>query len=128
MLEKYDSAAIRHFRNAKTLRDLGQLDNAGHLIGFAAECAIKHKISTLSSAANNPHGHFPDLLAIARKHLQQRSGYSTGMFALLKNDVLVGWTVNRRYYETGHTSREELDSWFNDVNRIFACANLKVHQ
>jgi hypothetical protein len=127
-LEKYDSAAIRHFLDAKALRSIGQLDNAGHLIGFAVECAVKHRISTLSAGADGPHGHFPAFLAIARKHLQQRSGYTTSMFALLKSGILENWDVSRRYYETGNTTQTEIDSWFADANRIFASASLKVHQ
>lgn len=128
VLEQYDSAALRHFSDAKTLHGLGRLDNAGHLLGFAAECAIKHKISTLRPGMNNPHGHFPDLLLIARKHLTQRSGYSTSMLKLLKSDMLVGWLVNRRYYATGNTSAEELEIWFSETKRLLASANLKAHK
>lgn len=127
-MEKYDSAAIRHFEDAKLLKSAGKLDNAGHLIGFAAECAIKHRISTLPSNADSPHGHFPSLQIIARKHLVQRSGFTTSMLALLKQDLMVGWSVERRYFVTGNTSALELAAWFADVGRIFACANLKVHQ
>jgi hypothetical protein len=128
LLEKYDSAAIRHFLDAKSLRANGQMDNAGHLIGFAAECAIKHKLVTLSPQADKPHGHLPTFLNIARKHLSQRSGTTTSMFSLLKNEVLVNWDVGRRYYETGHTTQAELDAWFTDAGRILASANLKAHQ
>jgi hypothetical protein len=40
-MENYEDAAVRHYDDAKALRDSGRGDNAGHLIGFAAECAIK---------------------------------------------------------------------------------------
>lgn len=125
-MEKYDNAAIRHFFNARLLEKNGDLDNAGHLIGFAVECAIKHKISTLPANAKGPHGHFPDFQNIAIKHLQSRSGYSTSMLGILKKSILVGWCVDRRYYATGNTTQAELDSWFEDAKRVFACANLKV--
>ena len=49
MPEDYASAAIRHFKDATALQSSGRLDNAGHLVGFAAECAIKHGISNLRS-------------------------------------------------------------------------------
>lgn len=125
-MEEYKSAAIRHYVNAKLLKDAGQLDNSGHLIGFAAECAIKYRLTTLSNA-EGPHGHFPEFQKIAIKHLRQRSGNTTSMLDLLKNEVLRGWTVVRRYYATGNTTIEELEMWFKDTQRIFACANIKAH-
>lgn len=124
-MEKYDSAAIRHFEDAQLLRASGKLDNAGHLIGFAAECAIKHKISSLTLDQENPHGHFPDFLIVARKHLGSRANYN-GMFNILKADVFSGWIVKRRYYQTGNTTLTELDSWFNVTRRLIASAGLKV--
>lgn len=126
-MEKYDSAAIRHFEDAELLKDSGKLDNAGHLIGFAAECAIKHRISTLNSNTIVPHGHFPDILIAARKHLGQRSNYTTTMFDILKGDIFSGWHVNRRYYQTGNTTMPEIDAWFKATKRIFATACLKKH-
>ncbi|MGD0961299.1 MAG: hypothetical protein ABSB19_15940 [Methylomonas sp.] len=127
-MEKYDSAAIRHFEDAELLKDSKKLDNAGHLIGFAAECAIKHKISTIHSSTTVPHGHFPDILISARKHLGQRSSYTTTIYDILKHDIFIGWSVNRRYYETGNTTMFEIDSWFNVTKRLFATAGLKRHK
>jgi hypothetical protein len=123
-VEHYESAAIRHFADAGQLKKLGKLDNAGHLIGFAAECAIKHHISTFSQ--ESPHGHLPDFLITARKHLKQRG--ATGMFQLLKNDVLIGWDVNHRYFVTGATENEKLEVWFGQAKRLLAAANIKVRQ
>ncbi|MCI1051607.1 MULTISPECIES: hypothetical protein [unclassified Stenotrophomonas] len=123
-MDDYESAAVRHFKDAEALRMAGRKDNAGHLIGFSAECAIKHKIKTLRTDASAPHGHFPELLMIARKHLQGRS-LSASMHSLLKNDVLVGWSVNRRYYVTGSTSDAELQDWFVIASRLMATAGIK---
>ena len=125
-MEKYDSAAIRHFDDAKLLKVSGKLDNAGHLVGFAAECAIKHQISSLKPNQKFPHGHLPDFLIVARKHLGSRSNYN-GMFSILKADMFSGWHVNRRYYQTGNTTGDELVTWFEVTKRLFATANLKVH-
>ena len=124
-MEKYDSAAIRHYEDAEFLRASGKLDNAGHLVGFAAECAIKHQILSLKPNQMNSHGHFPDFLIVARKHLGSRANYN-GMFDILKADVFRGWHVNRRYYQTGNTSLTELGTWFDVARRLFAIAGLKV--
>lgn len=125
MLENYDSAAMRHFEDATILRDSGRTDNAGHLIGFAAECAIKHRITSLRPMTNATHGHFPELLVAARKQLGPRSRY-TPMYDVLKGDVFKDWHVNRRYEQTGGTNETELTSWFLATRRLFATAGLKV--
>lgn len=127
MAENYQSAALRHFEDAMTLRTSGRSDNAGHLIGFAAECAIKYRIVSLRPTTNSPHGHFPDILIAARKHLGARSGY-TQMFDVLKGDIFVGWHVNHRYDETGSTGESDLAKWFNITKRLFATAGLKVQK
>jgi hypothetical protein len=126
MAESYESAALRHFEDATTLRTSGRYDNAGHLIGFAAECAIKHRIMALRPATDAPHVHFPGLLVAARKQFGPRSQYSVSMFDVLKPDVFAGWHVNRRYDETGSTDDAELIKWFGVTKRLFATAGLKV--
>ncbi len=122
--QDYESAAVRHFDDATTLRNLGRTDNAGHLIGFAAECAIKHRISSLRPGVNVPQGHFPEILIAARKHLGQRSGY-TGMYTIVKNDIFKRWSVNKRYDETGHTQPGDLEEWVATTKRLFAVAQLR---
>lgn len=129
VVEKYDDAAIRHFEDAKLLMKSGRLDNAGHLIGFAAECAIKHRIMSLQAGQSSPHGHLPDFLNAARKHLNGRGSYPyPEMLNLLKLDIFSGWSVNRRYYQTGNTTQSELTTWFDVTKRLFATAKLKVRQ
>jgi hypothetical protein len=127
LAQDYASAAVRHFEDAETLRESGRVDNAGHLIGFAAECAIKHRISSLRPGANSPQGHFPELLIAARKHLGPRSRY-TGMYNIVKGDIFRGWTVNRRYDETGHTNPEDLVEWFAAARRLLAAASVRTRK
>jgi hypothetical protein len=125
VLADYESAAIRHLSDAELLRSAGMGDNAGHLVGFAAECAIKHRITALHPAKDSPHGHFPDLITIARKHLGPR-GANTAMFDILKNEIFKDWHVNRRYCTSGETTQQELDAWFQTTKRLFATARLKA--
>lgn len=127
MLENYETAALRHFSDAELLRASGKGDNAGHLIGFAAECAIKYRITSLQPDNASPHGHLPDLLVAARKHLGSRGSY-TGMFDVLKAEIFKSWHVNRRYSESGETTEEELEAWFQVTKRIFATAGLRVRK
>lgn len=124
MPEDYESSAIRHYEDAVELRNKGRLDNAGHLVGFAAECAIKFRIANLRPQQDAPHGHLPDLLLAARKHLGQRGGYPA-MYQLLKGGVLAHWSVNRRYHATGDTSPGEVDGWLGYAKRLLWAAGIK---
>ena len=121
-MEDYESSAIRHLADATQLKSLGKIDNAGHLIGFAAECAIKHHLSTIYSNQKKPHGHFPEFLTTARKHLTQRSN----MAQALKQNILTGWDVEHRYFKTGTTREAELITWIQQAHRVFAAAEIKV--
>lgn len=123
--EDYAGAAVRHFSDALTLKVSGRLDNAGHLIGFAAECAIKHNIGKVSDGSLALH--LPELLPAARKRLGTRVGY-TSMFNLLKGDVLPAWYVDHRYSATGKVSPEVLAGWEATVKRLLAAAGLKMRQ
>lgn len=123
--DDYESAAIRHMTDAATLENIGQFDNAGHLIGFAAECVIKLRIQNLRPLATAPHGHFPELLVAARKQFGARSGFNS-MYDILKGDVFRDWSVNRRYDSTGDTALAELRDWTRLTKRLFAAAQLKV--
>jgi hypothetical protein len=127
LAQDYEGAAVRHFEDAETLRLSGRVDNAGHLIGFAAECAIKHRISSIRPGANSPQGHLPEILIAARKHLGARSGY-TGMYDIVKGDIFRGWAVNRRYDKTGHTDPADLIVWFATTKRLLAAASVRVRK
>lgn len=123
-MENYYASAVRHYLDARRLKDAGSLDNAGHLIGFAAECAIKYKIQTLSPSVDNPRLHLPDIVHAAMKRLQSRSEQS--MLGLLKAGILHGWDVNKRYYNDGHVLEADLTQWITETRRLLASANIKV--
>jgi hypothetical protein len=120
-MENYKDSALRHYDDAQVLRSANKLDNAGHLIGFSAECAIKHAISTFNSNTEKPKGHFPDFVGVAKKHVDKRSA----MFGLLQGDLLDGWRVERRYHSSGATTPAEVDSWFQHTRRLIGAAGIK---
>jgi hypothetical protein len=126
-MDDYRSAAVRHFEDAKYLFDSNKIDNAGHLIGFAAECAIKYKITTLTPSQGTPHGHFPEIINIAKKHLHGRNP-ALSMHQLLIQGGFTGWNVNRRYHRTGITTEQELATWFQFTKRLLGTANIKVRE
>lgn len=123
--EDYQQAAVRHFADASTLRAAGRLDNAGHLVGFAAECAIKHKIGTLGTGEAALAQHLPTMLPAARKKLGERVGYSA-MFDVLKGDAFSDWAIDHRYSKDGKVTDEQIKAWLNLTQRLFAAANIRV--
>jgi len=120
-MDNYKAAAVRHFRDAIALKEHKKLDNAGHLIGFSAECAIKHEISQLKNAGDIKL-HFPELLQAARKKLHKRSG----MHKLLRVDLLQGWNIDRRYHSDGNTILSEWDRWLKDTRQLLFQAGIRV--
>lgn len=123
--EDYHAAAIRHFQDASTLRDNGGLDNAGHLIGFSAECAIKYRIDSLGTGDSSPAQHLPDILVVARKRLGGRVNY-VSMFDLIKSSIFADWAVDQRYSVTGRVTSKQLEDWFVVTKRLLAAANIRV--
>ncbi|MND58988.1 hypothetical protein D3C80_501630 [compost metagenome] len=105
--------------------EAGRLDNAGHLIGFSAECAIKYRIDSLGSGVSSPAQHLPEILAAARKRLGGRANYAS-MFNLLKGDAFADWAVDHRYSVTGKVTQVQFDAWFTVTKRLLAAANVRV--
>jgi len=119
MPDDFKDAAIRHFNDAIALKMRGSLDNAGHLIGFSAECAIK---STLTEAL---HVHLPELLSSARKRLRSRTPNS-GLLRMLQTNAFNDWDVARRYHRTGHTTAVELDTWVKATKQLLSLSGVRA--
>ncbi len=64
MPEAYGDAAKRHYADARMLAASQRYDNAGHLIGFAAECALKHALDLHEPQAENPKLHLPQIVSV----------------------------------------------------------------
>lgn len=123
-LEEYASAAARQYLDACKLAAVNRLDNAGHLMGFAAECAIKHQIG-LVSPTDNPQLHIPDLLPAARRRLGKRVNYA-GMYNIIKDDILPGWSVDQRYSADGNITEGALSNWTLTTRRLLGAAGIRV--
>lgn len=125
--EDYHDSAIRHLADAKALKAEARLDNAGHLVGFAAECAIKFRIEALSGGEESPQQHLPFILAAARKRLGGRVGYAS-MYSIIKADIFTDWSVDHRYSANGKVTVNQLDGWISIAHRLFAAANIRMRQ
>lgn len=124
MEEKFAAAALRHYEDADTLAVSERLDGAGHLIGFSAECAIKHAVLSLRSDINTMRGHFPELIDIAKRHLNLRAHH--GLYTVLKNPLFMqGWKVEDRYSDNGLITKQRYDLWRNQTRALMYAAKLK---
>jgi hypothetical protein len=121
--ENYGAAAIRHFADAELLAKDQRWDGAGHLVGFAAECALKHKIDTLQPRGA-PHCHFPEILGVARRHLNRRR--HTAIHAILKlPNLMEGWNVSLRYSGDAAVDEGKYGLWRDHAARLVGAAGLR---
>lgn len=124
MVDNFAKAAVGHFRDAEELAALARFDGAGYLIGFAAECAIKHSVEALRPQNQAPHLHFPELVERAKKLLQGRKKHS--IFTLLERRTFMdGWAINQRYSDDKTITGVRYQAWRIDATRALGAAGLK---
>jgi hypothetical protein len=122
--EYYAIAAVRHFLDAEKLAIAKSFDSAGHLVGFAAECAIKHCIEELRPANEAPHIHFPLLVEKAKRLLHGRSKHP--LFTLLQRSAfMAGCRIEHRYADNGTVTEQNYLTWRGDASRALGAAQLR---
>lgn len=123
MPEFYAKAAVRHYTDAEKLAESRRFDSAAHLIGFAAECAIKHCVEALRPANRAPHLHFPQLVEAAKRSLQGRNKHA--LFTVLERPTyMAGWKIEHRYSDDGTVTEKEYAGWRVDARRTLSTAGL----
>lgn len=108
-MPNYYTAANRHIIDSSHLYLHGRIDNADHLCGIAAECALKH-ILIINGAHVSPDGtinnpyreHINKLWDNAVLYLHNRSGARSFPFLSLASTPFQHWTINNRYEDDGH--------------------------
>ncbi len=126
LMESFETAARRHFADAENLANLGRMDNAGHLIGLAAECAVKHAIRRF--VPNPPRIHFPKLTGQMRK-FGGRSKVSSNIRRALSppahGSVFDDWSMTMRYRADGHVDDAQYRKWKVAAGQIMGAANIE---
>ena len=126
LMESYEHAARRHFADAEDLADRERLDNAGHLIGLAAECAVKHAVRHVTP--NPPHIHFPELTAGIRQLGGRNPVVSKIRRALSPpshGSVFDDWSIKMRYGADGHVVDAQYRKWKVAAGRIMSAASIE---
>ena len=125
-MESYEHAARRHFADAEDLADRERLDNAGHLIGLAAECAVKHAVRRVTP---NPRPiHFPKLTAEIRKYGGRDTVLQKVRRALtphVHGSVFDDWSIKMRYGADGHVLDAQYRKWKMAAGRIMSAASIE---
>jgi hypothetical protein len=119
--DRFDQAAQRHYADAERLAADGRYDGAGHLMGFAAECAIKH---ALPSGQGVPLKHLPELVEAAKKvfhGLKHRALYQL----LAQPEFMSGWRIDDRYAADGSVTAAQYDRWRKSTQRALGAAALR---
>lgn len=128
MTETYDQAALRHYTDAKHLAAIKRFDNAGHLIGFSAECAIKYAFAMTEPDDDLPRVHLPDLANAALKRVKDRNPRKNALRNLLmatRDGFLHDWRVAGRYDVDGCIDKLTYRRWESLARRALAAAGLR---
>ena len=100
---------------------------AGHLVGFAAECAVKFGIASLRPGQDSPKGrsgHFPELVESAKKLLTGRRNAAL-LLLLQRADLMGGWMINLRYANDSAVGQAEYLSWREHAGRLVGAVGLR---
>ncbi len=129
MASDYANSALRHYNDAELLAGSGRYDNAGHLIGFAAECALKKAAQPFFSKGHcEIDGHLPhDLKGKIRRELDGRN--SKGRLLQLvqsRSDFFSDWHINDRYSADGHIKVERYKVWLAQTRSVFSIAGIRL--
>lgn len=131
----YPAAARRHKADSDSLYKQGRLDNADHLYGFAAECALLGSLCILKRAgvyqslSLDAKGYVDDEDLRRNGHIKEVWNHMIGRVARLSRRDIANlftrfrqhrdsmspypfrdWRVNNRYRGDGHVSRERVDA------------------
>lgn len=122
-MDDYKQSAVRHYESAEILQNQQKYDTSAHLLGLAAECAIKEKCKITRAELTGIHGHLPDLFKVAIRKVNQHT--DRGLHALLQKQYFCNWSINDRYSSDGKVTEEMLKNWFAETRQIFRYTGIK---
>ncbi len=129
MTEAFHDAAMRHRADATHLAGGRRFQNAGHLLGLAAECLVKSLLEQAGveiARGSRFKSHFPDLARQVR--LDGKSSLMRTLAPIVVNGdtFLQGWGVEDRYAPTlqDADARPRYEGWEQDTAALFSSAGL----
>ena len=129
MSENYAEAALRHWRDAELLKLEGRIDNADHLYGFAAECALKVVLLTLPNCSSKGvlnYGYKEHIRELWDKMpVQSIAKPFPGLIPILRlANPFHGWDISQRYSPDESVLPNTLESHRTFTKRLLGAAQL----
>ncbi|RJX31123.1 MAG: hypothetical protein C4531_07950 [Desulfurivibrio sp.] len=120
---------MRHWKDAELLEKDNRLENADHLYGFAAECAIKNVLVRLPSFSRNGklEKSYKEHVNVlwGRVNYQNLQKSYPHLSALLKSpNPFADWDVNQRYAANDGISKTALELHKISAKRLLGIINL----
>lgn len=127
--ENFQDAAVRHHHDAKRLAAVGRFQNAGHLIGLAAECLVKSLLERDGKTIDKKSGlrcHFPQLAQVIGQFVGQGPNMRLLAPVVARSEFLAGWGVDTRYAAElpPEAAEQRFAAWRSDVSTLFLAAGL----
>jgi len=122
-MDDYKQSAVRHYESAEILNNQQKYDTSAHLLGLAAECAIKDKCNITRADLVGTHGHLPDLFTVALRKINKNN--DKALHAILQKKFFADWSIKDRYSPNGKVTQEILNNWFTETKQIFRHTGIK---
>jgi hypothetical protein len=128
-MENYSEAALRHWHDARLLEEEDRVENADHLYGFAAECAIKKALVELPafSGATMLDMTYKEHVNIlwGKVNYQSLQKSYPALSALLKStNPFSDWHVKQRYAADREISKVAMELHKKSASRLLGSVNL----
>lgn len=128
-MENYADAALRHWHDAKLLERENRVENADHLYGFVAECAIKKVLVALPAFSTT--GMLEDAYKVHVNILWEKVAHQSlqksypALFALLKStNQFSDWHVKQRYLSDRAISKVAMELHKKAASRLLGSVNI----
>jgi hypothetical protein len=124
----YNEAALRHYTDAERLAADERFDNAGHLIGFSAECAIKYAFAMTEVDDESPRVHLPILVNRVLKKIKNKNPREVPLLHVLmetRDGFFHDWRVAARYDADGCIDKPTYRKWERLAKRALGAAGLR---
>lgn len=122
--DAYEAAGQRLFFDGDKLLKNGSIPTATHLFGLAAECAIKHRMTSVPGGDRHlPQKHLPELIDDAKKWFSGRQALSLRIL-ISKPDFMVNWSVHNRYWPNHSFSSDICQIYRDQARRTLIAARV----
>lgn len=122
--ENFQDAAVRHHHDARHLAAGERYQNAGYLVGLAAECLVKCMLERDGKSIDRKSGlyrHFPELAQAIGQFVGQGPNMRLLAPIVARSDFLSEWGVGSRYAGelAPEAAKQQFMAWRSDVSSLF---------